>query len=132
MTDRPMAAPRGIGQRAGLAVLHRVLVYLLPALVLTQAALAGQHLFDGASITLHGILGNLSFAIAVALVVLTVSRRRPGREFGIAVALAAMAFAQVGLGYVGRDSGAAASWHIPLGVAIFGVACYQLALVTRD
>ena len=132
MIDRTTAASRGIAQRAGLAVLHRALVFALPVLVLAQAALAGQHLFDGASITLHGILGNVSFAIAAALVVLAVSRRRPGLEFALAVGLAAMAFAQVGLGYVGRDSAAAASWHIPLGVAIFGAACYQLALVTRD
>lgn len=132
MDERPTDGDRGVVQRAGLAVSHRILVIALPALVLVQAALAGQFLFAGDSITLHGILGNTSFAITALLVVLVVLRRRPGVEFAVAVALVAMSFAQVGLGYVGRDSADAASWHIPLGVAIFGLATYQVALVTRD
>ena len=132
MDDQATPTERGVVQRAGLALAHRFLVIALPVLVLAQAALAGQHLFAGDSITLHGILGNTSFAMAVVLVVLVLARRRPGIEFAVAVALAAMAFAQVGLGYVGRDSADAASWHIPLGVTIFGLACYQLALATRD
>ena len=123
---------RGIFERAGLAVAHRVLVVALPALVLTQAALAGQFMFGGDGRTLHGILGNVSFAVAALTLVVVVVRRRPGLEFAVAVALAAMAFAQVGLGYVGRDNLDAASWHVPLGVAIFGLACYQVALATRD
>lgn len=123
---------RGAVQRAGLAAAHRALVIALPVLVLIQAAIAGQYLFEGASITVHGILGTVSFVVTVALVALAATRRRSGLQFAVAVALAAMTFAQVGLGYVGRDSTAAASWHIPLGVAIFGLACYQLALATRD
>lgn len=132
MTDHPTTDERGVVQRAGLAVAHRILVIALPVLVLVQAALAGQFLFSGESITLHGILGNTSFAVTVLLAVLVVVRRRPGLEFAVAIGLGAMAFAQVGLGYVGRDTAAAASWHIPLGVAIFGLATYQVALVTRD
>ena len=41
--------------------------------------------------------------------------------------LAAEPLAQVGLGYVGRETSQAAAWHVPTGVAIFGLACYQLA-----
>ncbi|MGK2949673.1 MAG: hypothetical protein ACSLFP_13960 [Acidimicrobiales bacterium] len=118
-------------ERAGLALVHRVVVWAIPVLVLVQASLAGQHLFDGQSITLHGILGNITFALTVLGVVLAVVRRQPGLVFALAVALVALSFAQVGLGYVGRETLAAASWHIPVGVTIFGLSTYQLAVITR-
>lgn len=119
--------------RPGLARAHLALAALMPALVLVQAALAGQHLFEGSSISLHGVLGEATFALTVVGLVLAVVRRCDGVVFGLAVALAALAFAQVGLGFVGRDTAAAAAWHIPVGVAIFGLATYQLAhlLVAR-
>ncbi len=118
-------------ERASLAVVHRLVVWAIPILVLAQAALAGQHLFDAQSITLHGVLGNVTFALTVVGVVLVVVRRQPAIVFALAVALVALSFAQVGLGYVGRETLAAASWHIPVGVAIFGLSTYQLAVVTR-
>ena len=43
-----------------------------------------------------------------------------------AALLALLLFFQTGLGYVGRDSTLAASWHIPLGVAAFGLATAAL------
>lgn len=113
------------------ARIHRALIIALPALVLVQAALAGQHLFEGSSISLHGILGNVTFALTLIGVVLTVMRRGDGVAFSVAVALAALAFAQVGLGYVGRETTAAAAWHIPVGVTIFGLACFQLSELRR-
>jgi cytochrome b561 len=113
------------------ATLHRALAYALPVLVLVQATLAGQHLFQGDSITLHGILGNITFALTVVGVVLAVVRRSSGVVFGLAVALMALSFAQVGLGYVGRETLEAASVHIPVGVAIFGLSTFQLAVLTR-
>src|SRR3546814_6077724 len=74
--------------RGGAALFHRVLVVALPLLVLIQATLAGQYLFEQEDvIVLHGILGNTSFAITVLLVVLAVVRRLSGLHFGLAVAL---------------------------------------------
>lgn len=119
--------PHPVAPRPRADLVHRVVVSTLPAIVLVQAALAGQHLFGGAAITIHGILGNLTFALAVVGVVLAVVRRSDGFAFFVAVMLLALAFAQVGLGYVGREISQAAAWHIPTGVAIFGLACYQLA-----
>ena len=120
--------------RPGLTLAHRLVVVALPVLVLLQATLAGQHLFEGSDvITLHGILGNVSFALTVVGVGLTlVVRRQDGVAFGLAVALVALTFSQVGLGYVGRDTTAAAAWHIPLGVTIFGLACFQLSLLRQQ
>lgn len=119
--------PHPDSQRSRADLAHRVVVSTLPAIVLVQAAIAGQHLFEGAGITLHGILGNVTFALAVVGAVLAVVRRSDGPAFFVAVALLALTFAQVGLGYVGRETSQAAAWHVPTGVAIFGLACYQLA-----
>jgi hypothetical protein len=117
--------------RSGVATAHTILVYAMPVLVLVQAAVAGQHLFEGASISIHGILGEATFALTVVGVGLAWVRKCDGLVFFSAVALVSLAFAQVGLGFVGRDTTAAAAWHIPLGVAIFGLTTYQLALLTR-
>jgi hypothetical protein len=38
---------------------------------------------------------------------------------------------QIGLGYTGSDSATAAAWHVPGGVAVFGLAVWSLALSTR-
>jgi len=99
--------------------------------VLVQATLAGQHLFEGSAIQAHGIIGNVTFAVTVLGLLLTVVRRADGVAFAIAVALMALTFAQVGLGYVGRETATAAAWHIPIGVTIFGLACYQLSELRR-
>ena len=118
-------------KRSGLELAHLIVAILLPAIVLTQAALAGQHLFEGMAISLHGILGNVAFALTLVGVVVAVVRRSDGVAFFIAVGLMALAFAQVGLGYVGRETSLAAAWHIPLGVTIFGLATYQLASIRK-
>ena len=110
---------------------HLVLAGALPVLVLVQAMLAGQHLFEGSSISVHGILGEVTFALTVVGLVLAIVRRCDGLVFGVAVVLMALAFAQVGLGFVGRETSEAAAWHIPVGVAIFGLTTYQLALLTE-
>ncbi len=123
----PTTAPSG----GPAATAHRAVAWAIPVLVLVQATLAGQHLFQGDSITLHGILGNVTFALTVVGVVLAVVRRGSGLVFALAVALVALTFSQVGLGYVGRETLEAASFHIPVGVAIFGVSTYQLAVLTR-
>ncbi|MGQ0432596.1 MAG: hypothetical protein ACT452_09360 [Microthrixaceae bacterium] len=114
-----------------IARFHRALVIALPALVLVQATLAGQHLFEGSSISLHGILGNVTFTLTVVGVILTVMRSGDGVAFSVSVALAALAFAQVGLGYIGRETTMAAAWHVPVGVTIFGLACFQLSELRR-
>jgi hypothetical protein len=126
-----LTQPSTTAARPGLAKAHVALAYAMPVLVLVQAALAGRHLFEGSSISVHGVLGELTFALTVVGVVLAVVRRCDGVVFAVAIALMALAFAQVGLGFVGRDTAAAAAWHIPTGVAIFGLTTYQLALLTR-
>lgn len=108
-----------------------MLIVTLPLMILVQATLAGQHLFEGSAIVVHGIIGNATFAVTVVSLVLTFVRRSDGVAFAIAVALMALTFAQIGLGYVGRETTMAAALHIPLGVTIFGLACFQLSELRR-
>jgi len=115
--------------RPGLLTAYRVLAGLCVLIVLVQAALAGRHLSLGAGIELHGILGNIVFTLAVVMVVLSFLTQTRGVVVGHAVAFAALCFAQVGLGYVGRDTAEAAAWHIPNGVLLMGLAVAHLSLI---
>lgn len=108
---------------------HRGLAVTLVVLVLLQAVIAGQALFGGWAIDLHGWIGNGAFALGVVLIVLAV---RSGVGKGgtlVAVALVVAMFVQTGLGYAGRTALGAASWHVPLGVATFGLAVVHATLL---
>jgi hypothetical protein len=113
--------------RPGPTRIHAILSCALVALVLVQATLAGQSLFGSADIAIHGYVGNASFLAGLVIAVLAFVARMPGWAFAAGVATLCLLFAQTGLGYVGRESAAAASWHLPLGVAIFGLATLQAA-----
>ena len=66
---------------------------------------------------------------AYPLLAVVAAVARAGRHaVAVAVAVAVVLTAQVGLGYVGRDSAEAAAWHIPNGVLAFGLAVHQLTL----
>lgn len=104
------------------------LAAVVALLVLVQAVLAGRSLFGSWSITVHGVVGNATFALAVALVVVAAVGRAGRHAVAVAVAFAVVLTAQIGLGYAGRDSAEAAAWHIPNGVLAFGLAVHQLSL----
>ena len=59
--------------------------------------------------------------------VLTIVARANKATIGVAAAIVVLMTLQIGLGYSGRDSADAAAWHIPNGVAIFGLAVYQVS-----
>ena len=105
----------------------RLLSVALAVLVLAQAVLAGRALFGPWSITVHGVVGNITFVVALAGLVVAIAARA-GRPVVVVAALAAIVVAaQIGLGYAGRDSAEAAAWHIPNGVLAFGLAVHQMA-----
>ena len=111
-------------------------VYLVLAVgvavaVLVQAVLAGRALFGSWSITVHGALGNATFAVAVGVVTAAVVAGASRRAVLVAVVLAVVLMVQIGLGYAGRDGAEAAAWHIPNGVLAFGLAVHQLHLAER-
>lgn len=114
----------------------RVVAWVVVAIVLAQAFLAGQAWFGGQQglIGLHGGLGHgvllLATLLALACWVL------PGaRAAAIVASVNVVALiGQTGMGYAGRRGGVAvaSSLHIPLGVAILGAAvAVAVLLVVR-
>jgi hypothetical protein len=93
-------------------------------LVLIQAALIGQALYlgDPSRTALHGWIGNVTFVgalVLAALVVISVRREELSRvALGLAILIALLTVAQIGLGYAGRGGGMPAALHIPNGVLI--------------
>lgn len=120
--------------RSGLLTTYRVLAGLSVVLVFVMAVLAGHstRLFGSGDIGVHGIIGEAVFAFAVVMVVLAFMTQTRGVVVGVAVAFAALCFAQVGLGFVGRDTLGAAAWHIPNGVLLMGLAVAQLFLILPE
>ena len=118
-----------VASRSKLLNGYRALAGLLAVLVLVQAWMAGHsdQLFGDLDITIHGIVGNVSYLIAVGALVLTIVARANKATVAVAAAIVVLMTLQIGLGYSGRDSADAAAWHIPNGVAIFGLAVYQVS-----
>ena len=116
--------------------LHRWIAGILSLLILVQALLAGQGWFiDPGLIRIHGWVGNATFVVALVLAGLAVATRRirTSVDLGLAVVLLVLLIAQIGLGYSGRESAGAASWHVPNGVLVFGlsVVIFMRAIAPR-
>ena len=126
-----MMTPESRPVNARVARAHRVVANLLAVLVLLQAVVAGQATFGDWEIELHGWMGNGSFALGVLLLGLAAGAGIGRPSVLAAGALAGALFVQVGLGYAGRTELSAASWHIPLGVTIFGLSIYILTLANQ-
>lgn len=109
--------------------LQRSVSSAIAGLVLLQAVAAGQseRLFGSWGIALHGGLGNLTFVLVLLDLGLALRAGRRGRMLLPQVVLVVLVVLQMGLGYAGREAAAAAAWHVPLGVSIFGLAVWNLA-----
>ncbi|MET0827230.1 MAG: hypothetical protein ABWZ89_12015 [Acidimicrobiales bacterium] len=129
-----VTAPSATASRSGLLQTYRLLAGLSVVLVLILAVLAGRssRLFGTGNIEVHGFIGELLFAIAVVMVVLSFMTQTRGVVVGHAVAFAALCFVQIGLGFVGRETLEAAAWHIPTGVLLMGLAVAHLTLILPD
>lgn len=109
-----------------------ILAGVITVAILVMAALAGRHLTLGDQIIeVHGYIGNAVFVLALVNAALVVAAGLPGRDFALAVAIVLLMFAQIGLGYVGRDTAEAAAWHIPNGVLLVALSAYQFAEARR-
>jgi hypothetical protein len=118
-------------QSSPMDTLYRLTTAVFALIVLVQALLAGQGLFiDIGLIRTHGFVGNLTFIVVVVLSGLAVATRqlRTGIDLGLVAVALVLVVAQIGLGYAGRESASAASWHVPNGVLIFGS---SVAILTR-
>ena len=127
-----MTVSRGASGR-GIAAARRPLAIIVIAVVLVQAVMAGRsnRLVGNWDIGVHGTLGNVGFAAAVALLAVVAVRRLGRQSLIAAVALVVVLTAQLGLGYAGRESIDAAAWHIPNGVLAFGLAVWNLTLAIQ-
>jgi hypothetical protein len=118
--SRPSTSP-------AFATLNKVVVVLFGVGVLVNALIAGRYLIGEWDIEVHGIIGNIVFVLALAVLGLAVYLRQGRAAVITAAVLVILVFAQVGLGYSGRDSLGARAWHIPNGVLIFGLTTWIAA-----
>lgn len=102
---------------------------MIAALVLLQAVLAGRAIWGPWDIEVHGWVGNGLFVLVVVNLALAIARRASTHLLTVAALLGGLTFAQVGLGYVGREQLEAAAWHIPNGVLLMALSTYQLTLL---
>ena len=106
---------------------RKALAGLVAGLILVLAVMAGRGLFDTWGFDVHGYVGNGVFALLVVNAVLAVVDRAPRSAVALSVVLVALSFAQVGLGYVGRETLEAAAWHVPNGVLLMALSTFQWA-----
>jgi nitrate reductase gamma subunit len=125
-TTQPNNAPRRF--RSAEIVVGTIVVIT----VLAQAILAGQHLANGADIYLHGMLGSAVFIAQIVLIILVFMDKASTETKVTTIVMLVAMFAQIGLGYAARSGGHTINAiHIPFGVALFGLAAWQLALVRQ-
>lgn len=131
--EAPEPAEPAPASRAGLLLTDRMLTIFISLLVLTQAALAGHsdRLFGSINIEIHGFVGNAVFTLLIVSLVIAAVTRAGTARLATLAALTVLTTAQIGLGYMGRTSTEAAGWHVPLGVAIFGLTIYNVVLNGR-
>ena len=127
----PPTSTSPVPTKTNLVVAYRVTAHLFAIFVLIQAVMAGQIVAEGELQTAHGILGNITFLLGVASLVLALVIRAPKSAIALAAALVVLLVIQIALGYSGRDSSSATAWHVPNGVLIFGLATWQLMLGRR-
>jgi hypothetical protein len=103
----------------------RAIVLLHAALVLTQAAFAGQFLAGAAWVRLHELNAGIIHLVALVQLVVAILVWRPGRGPGwpalTSLALLLAEELQMGFGYA-----RVLALHVPLGVAIFGITVAML------
>jgi hypothetical protein len=110
---------------ATLERLHRLAAAVVALAVLVNALIAGRTMAGDWDIVVHGVIGNVVFVLTLGALALAVAARAGRATVIAAVVLLALVFAQVGLGYSGRESLEARAWHLPNGVAIFGLAVWM-------
>jgi len=119
--------------------LARWLPYLSIAagiLLVLQAFLAGRGYFrDPDLIEIHGYVGELTFLVAIGMIISAWLGRASGRygqtELGLAVATLVLVVAQLGLGFSTRDNLTLVAWHIANSILITGTVSAVIALTLR-
>jgi hypothetical protein len=133
MSTHPNTAPDADASSTQMTAL-RWISLVVSALIVVQAFLAGQGVFQGEKnlLTGHGHLGNGIFVLVAIMIVLSFlafQKGQIGRNHLLLNGLImVLLFAQIGLGYSGRESTGAASWHLPNGVLLMGASTVNAVL----
>jgi hypothetical protein len=133
MSTQPHTAP-DVGSSSTQLTALRWISILVSALIVVQAFLAGQGVFQGEKdlLTGHGHLGNGIFALVAIMIVLSFLTFQKGQisrnHLILNGVIMILLFAQIGLGYSGRESTGAASWHLPNGVLLMGATTVNAVL----
>lgn len=105
---------------------REVLSGSIAVIVVLLAFLAGRFVFLGdLVIEFHGYVGNALFLLALVNLGLGLAGGASGGDVAVAGLIVLLTFAQIGLGYVGRDTADAAAIHIPNGVLLMGLSAYH-------
>ncbi|HUW03613.1 MAG TPA: hypothetical protein VMW08_14740 [Acidimicrobiales bacterium] len=130
MTSPATAAHPTESRVRGVDRAHEIVAGTMAGLVLVLAVMASRSvkLFGTWEIELHGYVGNSLFILALVNGGLALNRRR-GELTALIIGM--LVFAQIGLGYVGRDSLEAAAWHVPNGVLLMGLTTFQFAQIRK-
>ncbi len=124
------------GPGASLQRAFKIVSTLTVALFLLQPVLAAQGYWRADVypdlIDFHGFVGNAAFLVVIAQTALALygvtKRLLSSRLAFINIAILGLVVAQIGLGYTGRESAVAVSWHVPNGVLLFGLAVLNATL----
>lgn len=142
-TVQPTARHDTSGSGSGLVTGLKITTAFLALGLLVQAWLGSSGFFNGEPdlITIHEILGNLFFLgamIQVVLAFVAIQKNLAPRALLYVSGLILLASAaQIGLGYAGRESAGAMSWHLPNGVLLMALCTLALVhvwgrTITRD
>ena len=114
----------------------KIVSLLTVAIFLLQPVLAAQGYWRADVfpdlINVHGIVGDSSFLVVIVQAGLALygatKRLLSPRIAIINLVILGLVVAQIGLGYTGRESAVAVSWHVPNGVLLFGLAVLNATL----
>jgi hypothetical protein len=136
-TTRAPHTPPGPGDIRGTRPFAALCV-LTSAAIFAQAVIAGLfvgHEDEDGWVTVHGVVADVSWVLALAAAVCGVVRlRRGARRLVVAsVALFALTLAQTGIGHLITDLGhdGLIVVHVPLAVAIFGLTVWVTSAALR-
>jgi hypothetical protein len=129
MRTEPVAGTAVVGAFKIVSVLA-VVIFLLQPVLAAQGYWRADVYPD--LINIHGIVGDSSFLVVIVQAGLALygatKRIFSTRIAVINLVILGLLVTQIGLGYTGRESAIAVSWHVPNGVLLFGLAVLNATL----
>jgi hypothetical protein len=129
MRTEPVAGSAVVGAFKIVSILT-VVIFLLQPVLAAQGYWRADVYPD--LINIHGIVGDSSFLVVIVqagLALYGATKRTFSPHIAVInLVILGLLVAQIGLGYTGRESAIAVSWHVPNGVLLFGLAVLNATL----